>query len=206
MISKALKALPRKVSLSIEEKEPTKFRRAVQVVVNAFKEHLYYPIDSFFSRTYERASRSLAFAKHGWMHYDFESAYLYDIMAFKLKRIHACLLNGHAIQDDEDMNALLEAIQICERLFKGQYDEKYYDLHEKKWGESKHEHIPEYDEEGKIKWYRWESSRPNAKTAAQKKREVADLRRIWVNEEKDRKADLKRLHEILMKHEPTWWD
>jgi hypothetical protein len=206
MISKAIKGLPRKAALALEEKEPTRLKRIVQIVVNAYKEYLYYPVDSFISRTYERASRSLAFARHGWMHYDFESAYLYDIMAFKMKRIHACLQTGHAVQEDADMQALKEAIEICERLFKGDYDRKYYDAHEVKWGEMKSEHIPEYNEDGSIKWYRWETSRPNVKTAADKRKEVADLRRIWKNEEKDRKADIDRLCEILKKHEPTWWD
>lgn len=206
MISKAIKGLPRKAALELEEKEPTKFLRAMQKIAYAFKMYIYYPVDSFISRTYERASRSLAFAKRGWMHYDFESAYLYDIMAFKLKRIYKCLEQGHAIQHDEDMLALKEAIEICERLFKGDYDSKYYEAHELKWGAMKSDHIPEYNEDGSVKWYRWETSRPNAKTATQQKREVADLRRIWKNEEKDRRADLKRLHEILVKHEPTWWD
>jgi hypothetical protein len=206
MISKALKGLPRKVSLSLEEPEPTKFRRAVQIVVNAFKEHVYYPIDSFINRTRERASRSLAFAKHGWMHYDFESAYIYDIMAFKMKRIYACLQDGHAIQHDEDMKALKEAIAICERLFAGNYEDKHYRAHDKKWGKMKTKTIPEYDANGKHLHSRWESSRPKAKTPAQIKKEREDLKKVWENGEIDRKADLDRLNEILKKHEPTWWD
>ena len=206
MISKPIKGLPRKAALALEEKEPTKLKRIIQVIVNTYKEYVYYPVDSFISRTYERASRSLAFARHGWMHYDFESAYLYDIMAFKMKRIYKCLETGHAIQEDADMQALKEAIEICERLFKGEYDAKYYEIHNAKWGQIESEHIPEYNEDGSIKYYRWEMNRPNVKTKSDKKREVADLRRIWKNEEKDRRADIDRLCEILKKHEPTWWD
>ncbi|NJO48197.1 MAG: hypothetical protein HC840_00615 [Leptolyngbyaceae cyanobacterium RM2_2_4] len=206
MISKPIKGLPRKAALDLEEPVPGFFGRILQIIVNSWKEYIYYPIDSFIHRTYGRASRSLAFAKHGWMHYDFESAYLYDLMAFKMKRIYKCLETGHAIQDDEDMAALKEAIEICERLFKGEYDRKYYDLHDAKWGEMESDHIPEYREDGSIKWYRWETSRPNAKTEEQKAEEVADLRKIWEYEERDRRADLDRLNEILKKHEPTWWD
>ncbi len=155
---------------------------------------------------WERLTRSLAFAIHGWTHYDFESAYIYDLMAFKMKRVLKCLESGHAVQENEDINALKEAIEICERLFKGEYDAKYYEAHSKKWGETVSEHIPITDPDGKVRSYTWNTSRPNAKTPAQQKREVADLRRIWVNEEKDRVKDLKRLNEILIKHEPTWWD
>lgn len=206
MMSKEIKGLPKKAALELEEREPTFLRRIAQKISYAFKMHIYYPIDDFFSRTRERVSRSLAFAKHGWMHYDFESAYLYDIMAFKMKRIYSCLEKGHAVQQDEDMKALKEAIQICERLFDDKYDQKYYKAHDKKWGNLKSKHIPEYDDNGKIKYYRWESSRPKAKTSAQKKQEVAELIKISEYGDTDRKADLDRLNEILKKHQPTWWD
>lgn len=204
--SKAIKGLPRKAALDYQEKPETRLAKIGQAIATAWKRYVYYPIDSFISRTHERASRSLAFARHGWMHYDFESAYLYDLMAFKMKRIYKCLETGHAIQQDEDMKALKEAIQICERLFKGDYDAKYYKAHNKKWGKLQSKTIPEYDENGKVKHYRWESSRPKAKTKKQKEKEIADLRQIWVNEEIDRKADIDRLAEILKNHEPKWWD
>lgn len=206
MISKALKALPRKVALAEEKKNATAIGRFTQKLIYLLKMYLYYPVDSFISRTYERVSRSLAFAIHGYMHYDFESAYLYDIMAFKMKRILKSLNNGYAVQTKENMNALKEAITICDRLFKGNYDEKYYKAHAKKWGNLRSKHIPEYDDNGKIKYYRWETSRKNSNTPSKKKKEIADLRQIWVFEEQDRQKDLARLHEIFIKHEPTWWD
>jgi hypothetical protein len=204
-ISKAIKGIPRKVALDYQDKPETFLSKISQVIATAFKRYIYYPVDSFISRTHERASRSLAFAKHGWMHYDFESAYLYDIMAFKMKRIYKCIKNGQAIQDDKDMKALKEAIAICERLFNGEYNYKYYKAHDKKWGKMNTVHIPEYDENGNIKHYCWENSRPKAKTDKQKEKEVADLRQIYVNEEIDRKADIDRLAEILKNHEPSWW-
>lgn len=206
MISKALKTLPRKVFPLNQKENPTKIEQFTYDLEYFWKMEIYYPVRSFFSRYRERISRSFAFAVHGWMHYDFESAYLYDLMAFKLKRIYECLKNGHAVQHKEDMDALREAIKICERLFDGQYDAKYYKAHAKKWGKLRSKHIPEYDENGKIKHYLWDRSRGKAKTNAQKKKEVADLRKIWVLEEKDRRADLDRLNEILKKHEPSWWD
>lgn len=203
MISKALKGLPRRLDLELKKDKFTKMREKISY---AFKMYLYYPVDSFISRYVERISRSLAFAKHGWMHYDFESAYLYDLMAFKMKRIYGCLENGHAIQEEEHMAALKEAIAICERLFKGEYERPHYDKHDEKWGEMESNHIPEYDANGKILHYRWESWRPKAVTPAQKKKERADLKKVWQNGEKDRQADLDRLNEILKKHEPAWWD
>jgi hypothetical protein len=170
------------------EPEPTtRLGKLWKEVKWVFMMNLYYPVDSFFSRYYERISRSLAFAIRGWMHYDFESAYLYDIMAFKLKRIYKVLENGHAVQEDDDMKALQEAIAICEKLFNFDYAEKYYDEHEKVWGQLEIGKNREFAE-GEYEKYR---------------------QSIWdvsINEEKDRNADLDRLNEILKKHEPTWWD
>ena len=203
---KKIKGLPRNVKFDIQEEKPALLMRAVQIVVTAYKEYLYCPVDSFINRTYERTSRSLAFARHGWMHCDSESAYLYDIMAFKLKRIYPVLRDGHAIQDEADMKALKEAIAICERLFKGEYDAKYYKIHTKKWGQISHKSTPVKDANGKILHYTMELSSPKTNTTAKKKKEVADLRNIWENEEKDRRADIDRLAEILKNHELKWWD
>lgn len=200
--SKQLKALPRRLVLE----ENNKSRQLLNKIAYVVKKYLYYPVDSFINRTYERVSRSIAFAIRGYMHYDFESAYIYDLMAFKMKRIHETLKNGHAVQQKVDMDALKEAIQICERLFEGNYDDKYHSVHNKKWGRLRSKHIPEYDDQGKIKHYRWETSRRKVKTAAQKKKERAEFLQTWHDGERDRKADLDRLNEILKIHEPHWWD
>lgn len=205
--SKALKALPRRVSIDCEEKSPTYLGKIAQTISQAFRSYLYYPVDSFFSRTYERVSRSLAFAKHGYMHYDFESAYIYDLMAFKMKRVYKCLKNGYGVQKKEDMRALKEAIKICERLFHGNYDDKYHEAHNKKWGNIRSKHIPRrFDEKGKVTHYEWKTWRPKVKTVAQKEKERAEFLQTWQDGEKDRLADLDRLNEILKKHQMAWWD
>lgn len=173
--------------------EPTtKLGKLLQTVKDFIVIEIYYTVESFFNRYIERISRSLAFAKRGWLHYDFESAYLYDIMAFKLKRIYPVLKNGYAVQEKENMDALKEAIAICERLFAGNYDDKYHKAHNKKWG--------------KIDILDDKRHRVKAKTPAQKEQERKEFMKCWEDGEKDRIADLDRLNEILKKHEPTWWD
>lgn len=208
MMSKAIKALPRKTALRLkmEQIEGTWYGNAIKKVDYAWKMYLWYPVSGFFRRYHERTTRSLAFAKRGWMHYDFESAYLYDIMAFKLKRIHATLLDGHAYQYPKDMKALKEAIRICERLFKGGYEWKYHRKHDKKWGKIRTKDIPNYDENGKIKSYTWKTSRRGVKNKRQEKQERKEFLKCWGDGERDRIKDLDRLNEILKKHEPSWWD
>lgn len=195
--SKALKwGRPRRT------KEATGFQKIKNEVVFFLKIHLYYSVTGFFRRYYERASRSLAYARFGWLHYDFDSAFIYDLMAFKMRRLLDCLIHGHAIQEKENMDALREAIKICDRLHEGEYDAKYYKLHEKKWGKLKTWFTPI---EGSTS-SRWNSTRKNIKTKSDERREIKDHRRIWVLEEQDRNADVDRLAEILKKYERSWWD
>lgn len=169
------------------------------------RHYFWYPIVDAYHRYNERIRRSYSFAKHAWLHYDFESAYLYDIMAFKLKRIKRTLENGCAIQEKKDMAALDEAIKICTRLFKGDYEWKYHRKHDKKWGSIRTKTIPNYDDQGKITTYQWKTSRSkvNPKNEKQERKEFLNC---WVMGNKDREKDIDRLAEIFKKHEPAWWD
>lgn len=162
---------------------------------------LYYPVGSFFSRLVERVSRSYAFAKFGYMHYDFDHVYLYTLMSFKLKRIKKCLENGHAVQEDHNMAALQEAIEICDRLGGEGYDDKYYDLLDQKWGESEFSFTP--DGNGLSTF---NSNRKNRVTPEDHEQYNRELLAYMDSAELDRKNDIDRLADILKVNGPTWWD
>jgi hypothetical protein len=140
------------------------------------------------------------------MHFDFDHAYIWDLMAFKLRRILDVLVDGHLHQDPESIKALKEAIKICDRLHEQNYEDKYHTAHDRKWGRLKHKDIPNYDANGKIVSYTWDMSRPKAKTKGQKEKERKDFLEILENGERDRRADLDRLNVILKEHEQKWWD
>lgn len=197
MISKALKWKSHR-----RPRNETKFQAAKREAVFFLQMTFYYPVESFLRRYYERIKRSLTYAKFGWLHYDFDGAFIYDLMAFKMRRLLDCLIHGHAIQEKENMDALREAIKICDRLHEGRYDEKYYKVHEKKWGKLKTWFTPI---EGSTS-SKWNSSRKNIKTKADEKAERKDHIKIWDLEEQDRVADIDRLAEILKKYERSWWD
>jgi hypothetical protein len=168
---------------------------------------IYYPPIDLFRRHKERIGRSLAYAKFGWLHYDFDSAFLYDLLAFKMKRLYDCLENGHAIQEDEDMAALKEAIQICERLHEDNYDDKYHEAHSAKWGEIESKYIPNYDSKGKILNYTWETWRKGTVNVSEevKEQETKEFRECFEKGEADRKADIDRLAHLLKEHSSMWW-
>lgn len=171
------------------EKEPTTIAGKIWEEIKwEFKMNLYYPVAGFFSRYYEYSCRSLAFARFGWGNYDFDGAYLYEMMSFKMKRLYKVLENGHVIQEDEDMKALLEAIDICKRLSEGDYEMKYY-----------YKHIEIYPH-GEI-------GAPKPKiTKEQATKRYKSFEEVVANGERDRYADLDRLNEIFKKHFPSWWD
>lgn len=196
-----------KLSTESSSKENTNpFKKALDSAMYLFKDRVCWPVESFFSRTYERVSRSWAYARFGYKHYDFDSAYLYDLMSFKLKRLEKCLLNGHAIQEDEDMKKLKEAIKLLDRLFDEKYEQKYNALHDKKWGKLKFNRISKEQENGVFKVTFASSKRSKIKSKADEKQETKEFLEVYKTAEKDRQADLDKLNVFFKKTMPKLWD
>ena len=63
-------------------------------------EYTVFPLQNNYYMIKERVSRSIAFARIGWLSYDFDAHTIWELLEFKLKRVHPVLLDGHAIQDD----------------------------------------------------------------------------------------------------------
>lgn len=140
--------------------------------------------------------------------FDWDSGYLYKIMEYKLKRIKISLENGCAIQEEKDMQALNLAIEILRRI---QEEHKYcfekaYRDHNLKWGEMITWHTPNYDEDGEVRTYTWNSRRPNANTPELEEQERAEIRLVWEKEEWLYKRYQKWFYGILEKYMKTWWD
>ena len=189
------------------EKEPTtRLGKAWKAVKDKYKEYVYWPVTSYYHRYTERIGRSYAFATFGWLNYDFDSGLMWPLLEFKFKRIKKALIEGVAIQEDEHMAALDEAIKICGRLANEEYDYKYHRAHDKKWGKMRSKFIPNYDADGVHRTSTWETSRGKAKTAAQKRKERKEFLKCFDLGEADRAADLERFFEIIRKYQRTWWD
>lgn len=187
------------------KKDSGPISRAATSVYDFLKFNLYYTVTGFLGRYIERISRSLAFAKIGWLSYDFDSVHLYDLMAFKLKRLRKCLENGHAIQEDSDMKALTEAAKLCTRLFNERYDDVFHRSHDKKWGKIRTWFERSSDAEDRGMNY-FKSSRPNVASDEEKSQERKDFLECYDKGEKLRRKDIDRLAEILKDHAPSWWD
>lgn len=176
-------------------------------IISKIKDIVYYPIESFFIRYRERIGRAIAFAVFSWANYDYDFAYTYSLMAFKLKRLHKGLINGCAEQHEEDIGALLEAIQICDRLNDKDYDSKYTEIHNKRWGklEIKKDEVASRDKDGKPLSYYFTTSRKLVNDV-NKEQERKEFMECFDNGEKDRCTDIDRLATILKQHSLHWWD
>jgi hypothetical protein len=162
---------------------------------------ILYPVTNFAVRYYKRFKRSFDYAKFGYSNYDWDHSYLYALLAFKLDRVHKELINGYAVQDSKDMEALKEAKAICDRLREGNYEDKYIDLHEAKWGELKLSFI---DQGNGLS--RMDSSRSKVLTPKDEKQSRKELSKLYKQAVKDEDADIKRLGEILLKYSREWWE
>lgn len=200
--SKQLKE-PTKYSLLALSKEGNFIHKSLYFL----KSNLWYPIEDFYHTYSERISRSFAFAKIGWLNYDFDSNYVYGLMLFKFERIKKCLINGHAIQEKEDLDALDEIIVILSRLSKDDYDSKYHEEHNKKWGDLDCAHPPLLDKDGKpTGYYRLNMSRKGVVTDEDKKIERVEFLRCFDVGEEDRIKDIDRLGFLLKNYMHKWWD
>lgn len=169
-----------------------------------------YPIESFFNRYSERIKRSWAFARLGWLNYDFDAHTIWKILEFKLKRVLNVLENyAHLEQQGEDLLALKEAIAICGRLHNEDYDDQYYLAHDAKWGDMPpwDSKPSTFDENGKVKTYEMIfHDRPRVKNDQDRELERTEFREIYDKAEKDRLSDIDKLALLLKNHLQSWWD
>lgn len=166
---------------------------------------VYYPTENFYKWNKKRIKRSYDYARFGWDNYDWNFAYVYALLEFKLKRLHKTLEKGHSIQEEKDMKALKDLTKVVRRLRKNGYDNWYYRSHDRKWGklESRFEPIPG---ETSSRWISWRVNRPENASDEVKQQERDELKLIWENAEKDRRKDIDRLAYILKEHADKFWD
>lgn len=212
--SKALKTLPKRFMTEEcgcpegDHKDHSFFNKCLRTIGRFYMFNIYYPIESLFHRLHERIGRSMAFARFGYMNYDFDFHCVYELLVFKSKRVQRSLINGHAIQEKEDMDALQEFIDVCKRLSKENYEEQYYDALEVKWGKRPDFDMePNVDADGEVRTYRMISyDPPNVKTEEDKILYDKEQKGCWESGELDRRKDIDRMAELLKTYGPRWWD
>lgn len=140
--------------------------------------------------------------------YDFDGHCLYRIIRYKLERIKPELINGNALHEDRDLQALDIAIKLAKRLQEDHYDMRAWDRHEKKWGKFhwEFEKIEGTESKPGGPYSRMESYWENVKTEEDKlkcNQERSDAMTLAYN---IMKREERWLFAILQNHLRRWWD
>lgn len=161
----------------------------------------YYWIYNSIKQFFRNLSRALVFAKIGWSNYDYDYAYLLDLMRFKLERMEKEILNGYG-EPDKKTN---QSIRICIKLLKkiAHRDYHYFiDLHYTKWGQPELEHL-ESDEKG---YSRVSIKHEKAITENDKELQTKEFLEAYAKDQKQEERDTRLLFAIMAKYHKRWWD
>jgi hypothetical protein len=151
-------------------------------------------------RIYRQIGRSLAWARFAWNNYDWDNAYLYDVMIFKMKRMEYALLNGVAEPYREKMKSLKLAIKLAEKLRNEDYHH-FTGLHGEKWGEL--EFVKKVDEKTGREYTGMERSGITPETKEQERSEFMEACRL---DDSIKIRDTRWFYGILAKYQDYWWD
>lgn len=152
---------------------------------------------------YRNLVRAAQYARFGYSNPDWDYAYFYELMAWKLKRIERSISNSCVLHQPESIRALKRLIGVCSRLGNDEYAEKYFKKHDEKWGEQPRPMLIEISDSSFSQViYR---DRPNVKTAKDRDKEKDEFRACDKKGERDRQKDLKLLYGILKEYSHTWW-
>lgn len=188
---------------------------------------MFYKIRNFY---YEikgiprRLKRLLEYIPVIWKNEDWDSIYIYDLLKYKLSRTKKALANG--ILPSVNLENYLNDISECERLIDNitndNYEEKYLQEHEAKWGKAINisEKFPTLTWIEKIKlWYqvhiqkipenyrvveyliKYEKETPENSSLI-KSEFIEAINKAQADEE----ADKEKLFKILKEHLDEWWD
>ncbi len=162
-----------------------------------------YAIDTY-NVVHERVSRTYAYAKFGYSNADFDHAYLWDLVEFKLKRIHRCFKESAVRKHPRSYMAPLEqAIKLAKRFSEKDYSDPYFNKLQKKWGKGRFVKTAKSESE---KYTTYRTIRVKVKTPEDKKQYLKEMRECWKAGERDRKKDIQKFAKIIEKHSQSWWD
>lgn len=151
-------------------------------------------------RIWRKLSRSFAFARLGWNNYDWDHAYLLQLMIFKMKRMQkACFEEGHHIPEKLPQQSLRLCIKLGEKLLKDDY---FYHsgLHNVKWGEL--EFVEKTDETGR----KYTGMGRSGVTPEQEEQERAEAMEAYRKDDSVKARDTRWFYGIMAKYQESWWD
>lgn len=152
-------------------------------------------------RFYRKIRRSLAWARFGWNNYDWDHAYLLEVIVFKLKRMQIAIFDeGHHIPDKHSQQSLRLCIKLGTKLIKSDYF-YYTGLHNAKWGEL--EFIEKTDKTTGRKFTGMGRSGVPKEKEEEERREFLEACR---KDDSLKARDTRWFFGIMAKYNEYWWD
>lgn len=135
--------------------------------------------------------------------FDFDAHSIYGVLEYKLKRIQNVLINGHSIQEEQDLHALALAIKLATRLKEDRYEERASERIEHKWGKLEIDFVDLNDGSN---CSRMISSRPKMVTDEDKEQEWKETKEQYELAYIRKARETKWLFAILAKYIERLWD
>ena len=115
--------------------------------------------------------------------------------------IESTIQLNHTESTEEVCDSMMRVMELLQRYNENEYMQKYREMHEAKWGDSKQYFIELTDGN-----YEWKSERDDNFTKEQAKEERADYRKYAKQADLERANDLKEAFKIMQKDLDGWWD
>ncbi len=158
---------------------------------------------ALFRRPWKTITKLYGWQTHVFKNdYDFDGHSMFAILEYKLQRIQKELINGHAVQEDEDLHALALAIKLAGRLKEDKYELVVHRRHDAKWGELITWMEPIPNSTNKY----WRCRREHAVTDDQKTQERAEAVAGYDAASKRMERETRWFYGILGKYQRRWWD
>ncbi len=157
---------------------------------------------------YCKSKRSMQYAKIGWNNRDFDSAFVFPLLLFKLKRVYKNTIDeGVHVVSKEEKQSLRICIKLLDRLCNRNYGETFSKEHDKKWGELNFSRTPrDFDDKGNPITYNFNSYRPGIKTTEDEVQEREETKNLFKLEHELYHQDLEKFWRIFAKYHEYWWD
>ncbi len=155
-------------------------------------------------RFFRKVRRSWDYAVLGWANYDWDYAYLLELLRFKLERMHKFMNSSNAMasHSKETIQSLRLAAKLSRKLCADSYS-FFLDRHSKKWGDVKvFEHVEPSEDEKRRGIAHITRFNSTPETAQEREEFLAAA----TADDNMRKRDARWLFSIMEKYHENWWD
>jgi len=167
--------------------------------------NIWGKLTSPFTEFFHWAVKSAQYAKLLWNDYDWDYAYIFNLLQYKLKRTRKRIVANNLILRSEEVAAQIKhAEDLIEKWREDEFCKDLYDAHDEKWGEMVDLSKPV--EHNGSRYHIWDMSREKATTPELKDQEKKEWMAIHQKADEAKEKNLDELFAHMRKYIQGWWD